>query len=153
MDTERLNNSPQKVIQTLINFCDINDIKKSNADEVAAWLIANKGRLYLNTLEKTLSNFTSGEYDMKKPYQLNAHFVSQCVSYYMKQAGASHEYVDKPIEPNPIEIKKQTLFTFAESIGETRESAYGYLVRNPATDTMSYEQILQGYKQYMIDRT
>jgi len=162
MNQTPLRETPYSEVKAgVIHFCQLIGLKVTQDEELdiyVGFMIKQNSHMWIGAMETAFEDFTSGKYpDVKRPYQLSALFLGQVLQEFWKQrrtSGAIHTvYNDDEAPFNPLEYKKQMLMDYAEGLGQTRQSGYGFLVHERETDKIDdLDRLRFMYHEYMKTR-
>ena len=142
-----------KLTGLLVRFAEINDIDPNirNIDTIIEFLKEHKGHVFFNTFENALNKWSLGHFEYIKSRKLSVNFLGRIIEEYFKGSQKFNQPSTEAIPTNTREVNKLKLYAFADSINESHESAYGFLVRSPQTDTMNFEDLKYYYQQYLLE--
>ena len=97
MDKQKIRDLPTTDLQKgIVYFCALAGIKQSDEQElrmIARYLQEQKGSVWTDTFKQAFHNFIKGDYPaIRKPYKIDAHFISSIIEAYFKDlAGATRD--------------------------------------------------------------
>ena len=139
----------EHITSKLIDFCSINaiDPNTDNLDSIVSFLKSVKGRVYYETFELSLNQWTSGLYqDVRSRGKLSANFIARIIEAFFKGATSVNNAEPTEYKKDSRQARKEQIIEYCKRNEIDFVKVYGYMVNNPDTDNMMIKQILAIYE-------